>query len=68
MRERELAERLLAEWDERVPLLVVAGAFHASLEEGTMASHLARERPGLQPLILDYARRNPPVVPALQIR
>ena len=63
VRDREMAERLLAEWDERVRLMVVAGAFHARLEEGTLASHLARERPGLQPVLLDYVRRTPPVVP-----
>lgn len=58
MREGEMAERLLAEWDDRVPLLVLTGAFHAQLgaEEGeTMANYLARQRPGLRPAMLDYA-------------
>ncbi|MBA2360638.1 MAG: hypothetical protein H0V79_06875 [Actinobacteria bacterium] len=58
VRERDMARRLLAEWDERLPLLVLTGAFHARLdaEAGeTMATNLARERPGLQAGMLDYA-------------
>ncbi len=58
VRDRELAERLAAEWDARFPLLVLTGASHARLEaaEGEMmAAHLARERPRLQPAMLDYA-------------
>jgi len=58
VREREMAARLLAEWDRRFPLLVVAGAFHAQLEapDGEpMAVHLARDLVGLQPAMLDYA-------------
>ena len=58
VREPELAERLLTEWDRRLPLVVLTGAFHAQLqaEEGEpMAAYLARELPGLQPAMLDYA-------------
>lgn len=58
VREPETAARLLAEWDQRGPLLVLTGAFHAQLEaaEGEpMAAHLARSLPGLQPAMLDYA-------------
>lgn len=57
-RDREMAVRLLAEWDRQLPLLVLTGAFHAQLDtaEGeTMAAHLARELTGLQPAMLDYA-------------
>jgi hypothetical protein len=57
-REPDLASRLLSEWDRRLPLLVLAGAFHARLEapEGeTMAGYLARELPGLRPAMLRYA-------------
>jgi hypothetical protein len=53
-RDRELAQRLLAEWTGP-PLLVLTGAFHAQLEPGTMAAHLAQARPGLAPAMLDYA-------------
>jgi hypothetical protein len=56
-REPEMAARLLAEWDHRVPLLVLTGAFHAQLDaaEGKpMAGYLAQELPGLQPAMLDY--------------
>lgn len=57
VRDREMAERLLAEWDDRLPLLVLTGAFHAQpqAEGETMTTHLARERTGLQPAMLDYA-------------
>ena len=61
VRDREMAERLLAEWDRRHPLLVIAGGFHAQLnatEGETMAAHLARELPGLQPAMLAYASGN----------
>ena len=54
VRDRELADRLLAEW-QGPPLLVLTGAFHARLEPGTMAAHLAQARPGLAPAMLDYA-------------
>jgi len=57
LRDREMAERLLAEWDERLPLLVLTGSFHAQPEAAdgeTMTSLLAHERPGLEPAMLDY--------------
>lgn len=58
VRDRELAERLLREWSRRLPLLVVAGAFHARLDvPGTMASRLATELPALRPAMLQYADR-----------
>jgi hypothetical protein len=53
-RDRELAERLVAEW-HGAPLLVLTGALHARLEPGTMAGHVAQARPGLAPAMLDYA-------------
>jgi len=53
VRDREMAERLLAEW-RGAPLLVVAGGFHAQLEGETMAAHLARARPGLSSASLGY--------------
>jgi hypothetical protein len=59
VRDRELAERLLAEWDGRTPLLVLTGAFHARLsaDDGDpLAAHLARARPGLAPAMLHYER------------
>ena len=58
VREREMAERLLAEWDDRLPLLALTGASHARLDvdDGdTMAMHLARSRPRLGTAMLDYA-------------
>jgi hypothetical protein len=58
VRDREMAQRLLAEWDDAAPLLVLIGAFHAQLEadEGeTTTTHLARHRPGLRPAMLDYS-------------
>lgn len=57
-REPEMAELLLSQWDRRLPLLALAGAFHAQLQapEGEpMAAYLARELPGLEPAMLDYA-------------
>jgi len=57
-REPELAARLLNEWDRRLPLLVLTGAFHAQFQaaEGEpMTAYLARELPGLQPAMLDYS-------------
>ncbi|MGH2780572.1 MAG: hypothetical protein ACRDLA_03975 [Thermoleophilaceae bacterium] len=57
LRDREMAERLMEQWDEDTPLLVLVGAVHAQLstEEGeTMATHLARRRPRLQPAMIDY--------------
>ena len=58
MRGREPAQRLLAEWDGRTPLIALTGAFHAQTRTTggtTMADHLARRRPGLRPAMLDYA-------------
>jgi hypothetical protein len=58
VRDREMAARILAEWDRRLPLLVLTGAFHAQLdaaEGATMAAHLVRELAELQPAMLDYA-------------
>jgi hypothetical protein len=58
LRDREMAERLLDEWDDTLPLLVLTGAFHARLapaEGDTMAARIARVRPGLQPAMLSYA-------------
>lgn len=66
VRDRELADRLLAEWDRSLPLLVLTGAFHAQLEaaEGMpMAGHLARALPGLQPAMLAYAGTPMPPAP-----
>jgi hypothetical protein len=69
IRDREMAERLLAEWDDAVPLLVVTGAFHATVhvhpdpEDETMAFRLARERGRLLPAMLQY-QNWPPVPPA----
>lgn len=57
LRDHEMAERLLREWDRRLPLLVVTGGFHAQrhVSEGeTMAMHLARRRPELLSAMLDY--------------
>jgi hypothetical protein len=57
-RDREMAERLLEQWDGSTPLLAVAGAFHTQLDtdEGeTLAAHLARHLPGLEPASIDYA-------------
>jgi hypothetical protein len=57
VRERELAERLLSEWDDRLPLLVLTGAFHAlarAPEGPTLTTHLARAKPGLASVVLDY--------------
>lgn len=61
VRERDLAARLTAEWDRRLPLLVLTGAFHAQLhapEGEPMAAHLARELGGLQPAMLEYGSGN----------
>jgi erythromycin esterase-like protein len=60
IRDREMAERLLAEWQGSAPLLVMTGAFHAAMQpyldpEGeTMTALLARERTGLVPAMLQY--------------
>jgi hypothetical protein len=57
LRDREMAARLLAEWDARLPLLVLVGGLHAELDaaEGvTMAMVVARECPGVQSAIIHY--------------
>ena len=57
LRDREMAERLLREWDANIPLLVLTGASHAQLaapEGETMARHLARRQPELLTAMLDY--------------
>jgi hypothetical protein len=57
VRERDLAERLVAEAKATVPLLVLAGAFHARLDADageTMASRLAAARPGLAAAMLAF--------------
>jgi hypothetical protein len=59
VRDREMAERLLATWDDRHPLLVLTGAFHAQttpLADGEpMGHHLANTRSRLAPAMLDYS-------------
>jgi hypothetical protein len=58
VRDREMAERLLSQREPGLPLLVLTGAFHAQLsarKSDPMAAHLARQIPGLQPAMLDYA-------------
>jgi hypothetical protein len=58
VRDREMAARLLFEWDEPLPLLVLTGAGHAQLRAGhgeTMTDHLARELTAIQSAMLDYA-------------
>jgi hypothetical protein len=53
-RDRDMAQRLLAEW-HGAPLLAAAGAFHADTDtEGTMAWHLAREHPELRTVMLRH--------------
>jgi hypothetical protein len=57
VRDRQMAERLLQEWDRSFPLLVLTGGFHAQLspaEGEPMAAHLARALPGLQPAMFAY--------------
>lgn len=59
LRDREMAARLLREWDGHVPLLVLTGGFHAQLQatEGeTMTMHLARRQPDLLTAMLNYTR------------
>jgi hypothetical protein len=57
VRERDLAGRLLSEWDDRFPLIVLTGAGHARLDGAeTMASWVARRRPGLAPAMIEYER------------
>jgi hypothetical protein len=62
VRDREMAERLLAEW-RGAPLLVPTGGFHAQPQGETMAAHLARARPGLSSAILDYGHAEVPEAP-----
>jgi hypothetical protein len=65
IRDREMAERLLAEWQPSAPLMVVTGAFHAAMrvhlkrEGETMTALLARERSGLVPAMLQYDNSAP---------
>ncbi len=65
IRDREMAERLLAEWQPSAPLMVVTGAFHAAVqphleaEGATMTALLARERSGLVPAVLQYDNSTP---------
>jgi hypothetical protein len=56
VREREMADRLLAEWDGHLPLLLLTGAGHARLDPDTdtLASLLARSRPGLEAAMIEY--------------
>jgi hypothetical protein len=57
VRDREMAARLLAEWDARLPLLALVGGLHARLEAAdgvTMAMAVARECPGVQSAMIDY--------------
>ena len=57
VRDQDMADRLMQEWDQRFPLLLLTGTFHTQLRNGdgqTMAMHLARER-AIQPVMLDYA-------------
>ncbi len=65
IRDREMAERLLSEWSG-APLLALMGGFHASLEPGTMADHLAKARPKLRPAMLVY--EGPTEVPETPVR
>jgi hypothetical protein len=56
-RDREMAERLLAQWDRRHRMVVVTGGFHAQLdcaEGATMAMQLACKLPGLRTAMLNY--------------
>ena len=59
VRDREMAERLLAEWDPRSPMLVLVGGAHARLDatDGvTMAMVVARAYPDVQSVMLEYPR------------
>jgi hypothetical protein len=65
IRDQEMAERLLAHWRDSVPLLLVTGASHATLDAQlepkgeTMAALLAGERAGLVPAMLKYDNSAP---------
>jgi hypothetical protein len=71
-----MAERLLAHWRDSVPLLLVTGASHATLDAqlepkgDTMAALLAGERAGLVPAMLRYdnSAPMPPAPITLQLR
>ena len=67
IRDRDMADRLLAEW-HGAPLLVVVGAFHASSEAGTMADLVRRERPGLRSLMLAFGHLPAPPAGATTLR
>lgn len=57
-RDREMAERLLAEWNGRSPLLVLTGSYHARLsapDGDPMTAHLRRAHPGLTSSVLAFA-------------
>jgi len=55
VRDRDMAERLLEQWDGRARLLVLVGGGHARLDAGaTMAAHISRKLP-LRPAMIDYA-------------
>jgi hypothetical protein len=65
-RDRDMAERLLEQWDRRHRVLVLTGAFHAQLDcaDGTtMAMHLARALPGLQTAVIAYPGIEMPEAP-----
>ena len=68
VRDREMAERLLAKWNRQLPLIAVTGAFHAQLVPGTMATRIAADVPGVRTISLDYAEIWPAVVPAYRPR
>jgi hypothetical protein len=76
IRDKEMAERLLAHWRDSVPLLLVTGASHATLDAqlepkgDTMAALLAGERAGLVPAMLRYdnSAPMPPAPITLQLR
>jgi hypothetical protein len=65
IRDKEMAERLLAHWRDSVQLLLVTGASHATLDAQlgpkgeTMAAVLAGERAGLVPAMLKYDNSAP---------
>ena len=65
IRDKEMAERLLAQWRDSLPLLLLTGAAHATLDAQlepkgeTMAALLAGERAGLVPAMLTYDNSAP---------
>jgi len=58
VREKDMADRLLSEWDRAVPLVALTGAFHAQMHLGSesMTARLCSVRPRLLPAMLDYAK------------